>query len=139
MRNLLAVAVALVVGCDSGTPPTPPDDEPPPAQKPDAAPIADWKPLRLIFENRCNVDVRIALFDFQAALIWKGTTLCPLCITATDITCVEGDLICYGAETVTGDYTWGAGIDGKAPPCSNCCVRCGAAAVAAPRQLDCAR
>ena len=38
-----------------------------------------------------------------------------------DLTCIEGELICFGAEA--GGLFWGVGLDGS-EPCSDCCFEC---------------
>lgn len=90
--------------------------------------------MRWTFQDSCadGKAIQYRFFDFENGVGWPsaaGDTYQSVAdgVTGfTDIQCIQGAQICYGAEPRPTNSTvyWGVGVDGK-HTCDNCCVACG--------------
>lgn len=71
-------------------------------------------------------DIAYKFYDEDNLLVWPSANsfyLTPgyAIPDSNDLTCIVGDLICFGAET--GDFYWGVGLNNEFD-CNDCCITC---------------
>ena len=80
-------------------------------------------------DNEFTEDVAIEFYSTERDHVWPGgDQIWVVGVSAGEISypldCNRGELICFGAWTISQQDHWGLGMD-MSQDCSDCCARCG--------------